>query len=204
MSVNIDIQRAFSIAGGADSDHLQGGTGSDCLFGDANTNDWIRTRNGGLEAAEDTLNPPGTQIGIFYDVPTQYAGDDMLEGEAGDDYLWGGEGSDLLDGGADNDELQGEGGDDLLFGADGNDKLWGDSSEDAVTTDAQPIPGDYGTYTYYWRERHVGADGNDYLDGGSGDDQLWGGGGSDHLVGGSQPLFRKLAGLSTAAYRLAA
>ena len=43
--------------------------------------------------------------------------------------------------------LQGEGGDDIVFGGDGEDQLWGDSSEDAVTTDAQPIPGDYGTYT---------------------------------------------------------
>ena len=184
MNVNIDIQCAFSIAGGADSDHLQGGTGSDRLFGDANTNDWIRTRNGTLEAAADTINPPGTQIGIFADVPTQYAGDDVLEGEAGDDYLWGGAGDDLLDGGTDHDELQGEGGNDILFGADGNDQLWGDSSADAVANDAYIIPGDFGYNSYYWRERHVGPDGNDTLDGGSGDDQLWGGAGNDRLIGG--------------------
>ena len=97
--------------------------------------------------------------------------------------------------------LQGEGGDDIVFGGDGEDQLWGDSSEDAVTTDAQPIPGDYGTYTYYWRERHVGLDGNDYLDGGSSDDQLWGGGGDKTEY---PPELRKLADCSSPAYLLAA
>ncbi len=170
--------------GGGGADHLQGGTGNDQLYGDARYNfvEWDGTTGTLLYG---NLGGSSGNFPVVQDAPESRAGDDVLEGNQGQDELFGGAGDDLLDGGTENDKLQGEGGDDLLFGGEGNDQLWGDSSEDAVTTDAQPIAGDYGTYSYYWRERHVGLDGNDYLDGGAGDDQLWGGGGNDHLVGGS-------------------
>jgi Ca2+-binding RTX toxin-like protein len=197
------------LAGGAGADHIKGGDGDDQLYGDARyhflTWDGI---NGTLVYGD--LGGSSGSFPVVQDVPEAQAGDDVLEGGAGNDELYGGAGDDLLDGGSENDKLQGEGGDDILFGGDGNDRLWSDSSADAITTDAQPIQGDYGTYTYYWRERHVGADGNDYLDGGAGNDQGWGGGGRDHLLSTvrlpriGKPLFCKLAGYSSAAYRLAA
>jgi Ca2+-binding RTX toxin-like protein len=171
------------LAGGAGADHIKGGDGDDQLYGDARyhflTWDGI---NGTLVYGD--LGGSSGSFPVVQDVPEAQAGDDVLEGGAGNDELYGGAGDDLLDGGTDNDKLQGEGGDDILFGGDGDDLLWGDSAADAEETDAQLLEDDYGTYTYYWRERHVGPDGNDYLDGGAGNDQLWGGGGNDHLVGG--------------------
>ena len=174
------------LGGGAGADYLQGGAQADTLYGDSS---WLQPSPSPWDGINYTLLE-GTLVGdirsipIVRDVLETDAGDDVLEGGANDDRLFGGAGDDLLDGGLDADELQGEGGDDILFGSDGNDKLWGDSSADAVTDDAQIVL-IAGNYTYYYRQRYTGPDGNDYLDGGTGNDQLWGGGGQDHLVGGT-------------------
>ncbi len=171
------------LGGGEGSDHLQGGSGNDQLYGDAQYNflTWDGV-NGTLLVGTEGFSG---SFPVVQDAPETEAGDDVLEGGAGQDELFGGAGNDLLYGGLDADDLQGEGGDDLLYGSEGNDRLWGDSSADAVANDAYIIPGDYNTITYCWRERHVGPDGNDYLDGGAGDDQLWGGGGNDYITGGA-------------------
>ncbi len=173
------------LGGGAGADILMGGADTDYLYGDS---DWFQPVP--WDGVNYTLLT-GTIVGdvqvipIVKDAPEADAGDDVLLGDTGDDWLYGGAGKDFLDGGAENDRLQGEGGDDTLFGGDGDDKLWGDSAADAEDTDSQLLPGDYGTYTYYWRERHTGPNGDDYLDGGASDDRLWGGGGNDHLLGGA-------------------
>jgi len=171
------------IGGGAGSDRLQGGAGNDRIYGDSDAYD-IYASWDGLNGALLYGTLSAGNFPLIKDALEAEAGDDVLEGGAGDDLLFGGAGDDLLDGGLDADELQGEGGDDILYGGDGNDLLFGDSSVNALANDAQVIPGDFGTYTYYQRQRRVGPDGNDYLDGGAGDDKLWGGAGNDHLLEG--------------------
>ncbi len=174
------------LLGGAGTDRLQGGVGDDWLYGDSDTGPILYW---GGDFASSTLLSGAlgdtTPRAMIQDVAETQAGDDTLDGGDGNDRLFGGAGDDLLYGDAGLDELQGEGGDDILFGGDGDDKLIGDSAPDAVANDAQIIPGDFGLYTYYWRERHTGPDGNDTLDGGAGNDQLWGGAGDDRLKGGT-------------------
>lgn len=125
-------------------DYLDGGAGSDKLFGGA---------------GDDLLDG-----GSGNDRLSGEAGDDELIGGDGDDKLWGdldyvtynqdqqigethgtlkifnrqyaagfdAEGDDILDGGAGNDELRGGGGDDVLKGGEGNDTLVGGAGADVL------------------------------------------------------------------------
>ncbi len=173
------------VLGGAGDDLLQGGSDDDWLYGDSRGMTWSWSGNlltSGQLGGD--LDPPGTTLAVIKDAAESEAGDDTLFGGDGNDHFFGGAGDDLVYGDAGTDVLQGEGGDDILFGGDGNDKLIGDSASDAVANDARILPGDYGNYIYYWRERHTGVDGNDFLDGGAGDDQMWGEGGDDQLLEG--------------------
>lgn len=170
------------LAGGAGSDVLRGGDGNDQIYGDSTYAPlaWDGTN---LILLYGTL---GTgRFAVVRDVAQADAGDDVLEGGAGDDELYGGAGNDLLDGGADNDRIQGEGGDDFILGGDGDDRIFGDWSVDAEGNDEALLDGDHGTYTYHWRSRDVGDEGDDYVDAGTGDDMVWGGGGDDYLSGGA-------------------
>jgi Ca2+-binding RTX toxin-like protein len=169
------------LGGGAGADVLQGGAGDDQIYGDS-TYTGLSWDGAVLTQAHSGELGGNGSFAVVRDALSEDGSDDILRGEAGADDLFGGSGDDFLDGGADADTLQGEGGDDLLFGGEGNDRLFGDNSADAESTDATLIAGDYGTYTYYWRSRYVGMDGNDYIDGGAGDDQAWGGAGIAVIV----------------------
>jgi Ca2+-binding RTX toxin-like protein len=168
------------VLGGAGADHLIGGAGSDRIYGDAQTGATSWDRQTGTQTHLYSDNPNfGGAFAAIKDVTVAQSGDDYLSGGQGADFLYGGAGNDLLDGGTENDKLEGEGGDDVLIGGAGDDILWGDSDPATVASDAATLPGDYGYYSYYWRSREVGTDGNDILDGGEGNDQLMGGAGND-------------------------
>ncbi len=171
------------LLGGGGSDYLYGGAETDHLYGDSRTRaaSWDRQAGGISLLSSDDPNFSGS-FPIIKDVDLAEAGDDYLSGGAGADYLYGGAGNDVLDGGDGGDRLEGEGGNDQLFGGEGDDILWGDSDPLTASADAATIMGDYGYYSYYWRDRNVGADGDDLLDGGYGADTLNGGAGSDTYV----------------------
>jgi len=169
------------LAGGAGSDHLIGGANNDQIYGDSDYR-VLRWDGTNFVLVYGTLET-GT-FPIVQDVSEADAGADLIEGGAGEDELYGGAGDDLLDGGEDADRIQGEGDDDVIFGGDGDDRIFGDWSVDIAQWDARVIAGDHGTYTYYWRLRHVGVEGDDHIDGGAGNDMIWGGGGADYLAGG--------------------
>jgi len=171
------------LGGGAGADLLQGGVGNDQLYGDASYGFLTWDGTAGTVLYGDLPELAG-RYPIVKDVAEGQAGADTLDGGAGNDEIYGGAGDDLILGGAGLDKLQGEGGDDIIFGGDDYDRIFGDSSVDAADIDNA----DYltaGYYTYYWRERHTGPEGNDYVDGGNGNDLIWGGGGNDRLLGGN-------------------
>lgn len=160
-----------------DVENLVGGSASDVLTGDGDTN--------GLDGGpgDDTEHGGG--------------GDDNLTGDNGNDVLAGGEGADSLDGGADNDTLDGGAGPDVLAGGDGTDL--GDyanrSGPLTITLDGQPGDGEPGEGDNVEPdvENLRGGAGNDtfigsaaanVLDGGGGENYEDGGTGADSLIGG--------------------
>jgi Ca2+-binding RTX toxin-like protein len=165
--------------GGAGDDALLGGADNDRLYGDTDLWNIIWDRPTGQYTLLYGAQGFSGTYAAMHDVAPAEAGNDVLQGGAGTDMLYGGAGDDVLDGGTERDVLQGEGGADTLFGGAGDDDLWGGSDPLTITEDAQQVPGDYGTYTYYWRYRDVGTDGDDLLAGGTGTDRLYGGLGND-------------------------
>ena len=142
-------------------DRLDGGTGNDALWGDA-------------QSIEVLLASPHPGV--------VRAGDDRLMGGVGDDRLYGDAqsilanallGDDELFGGAGNDRLYGDAetagaaaanapaGDDRLFGGTGDDTLYGDTR--------------HGSFSAGGDDELFGGPGNDFLVGGRGDDLIDGG-----------------------------
>lgn len=168
--------------GGAGSDIIQGSTGDDLIYGDTDTSNLLAW-NGTDITVPSGVGAPIGRFAVLTDVAVSEAGDDLLEGGSGDDQIFAGAGDDLVFGDSGDDRIQGEGGDDVIYGGDSADRIFGDWSVDIAGYDAA----DYlvsGNYTYYWRERHVGLEGNDYVDGEGGNDNIWGGAGNDYLLGG--------------------
>ena len=210
-----------TLVGRAGNDTLTGGEGDDELLGDdmvteldagLNGNDFIDGEggndsiqgNGGADtlyggAGNDQIwGDGGWPIGDVNYLPTQYHGNDYIDGGEGDDFaegdsgddtilggsgadeLWGdaetlllsGEfhGADYINGGDGNDSIVGGGGADTLLGGAGNDVMRGDGSGG--------LPDQLGYLLGQYQ-------GSDYLDGEDGDDQMAGGGGADTLYGGA-------------------
>ncbi len=108
-------------------DTLDGGNGSDALFGFGEDDTLI-----GGNGADGLIGGDGN------DTLEGGKGDDTLDGGAGNDTLFGGKGNDALDGGAGNDTLAGGKGDDLFVFADGdgadtfNDFVAGAGTDDVI------------------------------------------------------------------------
>ena len=140
-----------TLNGGAGTDFMYGGRGNDTVDGNAG-NDTLLGGDG-----DDTLRGDGGIDALYGE-----AGTDNLSGGDGGDFLFGGAGDDTLDGGIGNDVLLGDAGNDTLNGGDGQDRLIGGDGKDVLS----------------------GNSGNDRLDGGLGEDELYGGAGDDVLIGG--------------------
>jgi hypothetical protein len=146
------------MADGGD-DWIEGGEGSDVIYGDA---DFNTTDTGG----NDTIFG-GDDNDLIYG----NGGNDELYGGSGDDTIYGGYGNDFLDGGTGNDTLRGENDDDTLVGGEGSfDVLYGGDGDDELY-------GDFIVDTTY------GGD-DDIIIGGAGNDLIVGGGGGDTMTGG--------------------
>jgi Ca2+-binding RTX toxin-like protein len=121
-------------------ENVLGGTGADCLLGDAGANQL----SGGAGA----------------DVLFGQAGNDCLDGGNGADNLFGGEGNDWLVAGEGNDCLNGEGGNDTLIAGNGDDVIYNDAGVDSVL-------GGAGNDTVYLdgliNETILGGEGSDQL-----------------------------------------
>ena len=108
--------------GGAGNDSLDGGDGTDFLFGgDFSVVDGSFVPNSG----DDTLNGGSGNDGLW-----GFDGNDVINGDAGDDYAEGGLGNDSISGGADNDTLLGQAGADTIGGGSGFDYLYGGAGPD--------------------------------------------------------------------------
>jgi len=182
------VNRADTLSGSANNDHIQSLGGNDIIDG-KDGDDYIEAGGGrdrvqGGQGADLLVGGEGSDIllgGAGKDViyaesrvsltqawadgnTQQGTGErgDWLSGNDGDDILVGGRGNDVLYGEAGNDILAGNGDDDTLFGGDGDDVLYGDGIEIIGET-----------------ERFAG---NDYLDGGGGQNLLMGAEGDDSYI----------------------
>jgi Ca2+-binding RTX toxin-like protein len=189
ITLSQDLKIPTLLEGGQGIDWIQGGGGSDVIWGGCSNGD--ATCNG----FKDTLHGGG--------------GNDGLHGGGSFDYLAGDAGNDLLDGGLSGDQLVGGSGRDyadyskrtvpIVASLDGamNDGQAGEN--DLVASDVEGISGGNGNDTLSGNDSAnllMGGGGNDYLVGFGGDDELWGGTGSDLLrpgfgqdvvYGGSEP-----------------
>jgi Ca2+-binding RTX toxin-like protein len=155
-----------TLEGGHD-DFIEGGKGSDWLFGDAG-NDLIY----GASMPTDPAKPPAVVTVADNDVIHGGAGDDVVYGNHGDDHLYGDEGDDWLSGGKGDDVVDGGDGNDVVYGNTGNDRVSGGAGDDVVNGGkGDDVLSD--------------GDGNDEVNAGSGDDWLIVGEGDDNLRGGS-------------------
>jgi len=180
-------------AGEGAGDVLDGGPGSDLIFGDS-----VR-----LEVAGDSSNPRFRLLGgaLIYDAqghvlvsgPGQLNPDGtpawsefritLLEGNGSMSVL-------ELDGGED-DYIAGGPGDDMIFGQEGNDVIQGDGSTDLALTGDARVGAYRDAANLLQLNPSFGAssDGDDYIEGGSGNDVIFGNLGQDDLIGGSSSLF---------------
>jgi Ca2+-binding RTX toxin-like protein len=160
--------------GGAKSDVLLGGYGSDQLWGDADNGNW-------LAAAADS-GQRGDWLG-------GEGGNDSLHGSRGSDVAFGGAGEDLLQGGAGGDLLLGDaqyapraGATSLPSSAFTSSYIWNIATAGMVkgSYSADPVAV-ASTNAFSWVAPNGGGD---VLDGGAGDDWMAGQTGGDTLDGG--------------------
>lgn len=189
--------RADTLYGSADGDHIIGGGG----------NDTLRDERGGSDRLDGEEGNDSLSAGDGNDQLVGGAGNDSLDGGAGDDLLYanaiinlntaiiqnatqagsglggeslsGGDGSDVLIGDASNDNLAGGNGNDILVAGGGDDTLWGDIA------DQPDIGGNDVLYGQAGYDTLIGGAGDDVLDGGNNNDTLYGGAGADMLLGGN-------------------
>ncbi len=167
------------LRGGAGTDHLHGGEGSDTadfrdVRNDSGTGievDLSETGNSGFSAVRIERKNGATETDYLKDIEnvrgTRY--DDNMTGNDSDNTFNGGRGNDVLDGGGGDDVLKGGKGDDHLFGGTGDDVLKGGKGDDRLYGEAG-------------EDLLKGGKGDDFLDGGEGADRLLGGSGNDVLV----------------------
>lgn len=135
------------IWGDAGDDVIDGGDGSDNLFGDGGEN--------GSYTGNDTINGGNGNDYIYGE-----SGNDSLNGGAGKDYVSGGDGNDIAAGGTDNDSMYGGAGNDTFNGGSGDDTVSGQAGDDFVYGDggadtiydgtgADIATGDAGNDTFY-------------------------------------------------------
>jgi len=160
------------------NDTINGGNGSDLIFGDSvNTDTLALAKNlgtaGGLgwevfEILESTAgNGWNRQTTLNYiknnsDELSEVTVNSKGESRSG--------GNDILNGGAGNDTIYGQEGNDTIDGGAGDDKLHGDSAQ----LQRDPATGN---------DTIRGGDGNDFIDGGAGNDALYGDAGNDVIYG---------------------
>ncbi|MBX2867971.1 MAG: hypothetical protein KTR18_04825 [Acidiferrobacterales bacterium] len=169
------------IFGGVDSDNLDGGRGSDVIFGD---NGEI-TLTDGLGGVEQT--PIATMSPNLGDV-------DIIEGGSGNDTLLGGAAGDFINDTGGNNTVFGDhgqivgnvvettdlqGGVDIITTGSGNDIIFGGAAGDSITTTGgnNVIGGDFGI------QRPGSIRSTDFNRGGS--DTIMSGNGSDDIIGGA-------------------
>ena len=141
-----------TLNGGAGTDFMYGGRGNDTVDGNAG-NDTLLGGDG-----DDTLRGDGGIDALYGE-----AGTDNLSGGDGGDFLFGGAGDDTLDGGIGNDVLLGDAGNDTLNGGDGIDVLY------AINAETETLNG--GADTDYLLVYGDGS--NVTVSGGTGDDLLY-------------------------------
>jgi Ca2+-binding RTX toxin-like protein len=162
LRINGDIaylgnQNANTIQVGKGNDYIDGGDGSDHLYGD------------GLDSygeyEEDILN-------------SSVGGKDTLIGGHGADILYGGGGNDTLwadklyqHSDTSSDNLFGGYGNDTIYGSDGSNIIYGDNEDGSESSNVANFDELYG---YGGSDVLIGGKGSDIIDGGSGDDFLFG------------------------------
>mgnify|MGYP005843988307 CR=1 FL=1 len=204
--LELGLDGADELRGGAGDDLLEGGGGPDRLFGEAG-NDTLRGGDGddvlsggdGADRLEGGAGRDSLDGGRDADLLRGEAGNDTLDGGAGDDTLQGGRGDDLLRGGPGNDRLEGGPGRDTLRGGPGADDLRGGPGGDLLDGGGGPDrlrgengddrlrggPGEDWLQGGPGRDTLEGGGAHDRLEGAAGDDRLWGGTGNDTLDGGA-------------------
>ena len=167
-----------TVAGSAEANLLEGGSGDDSLTGLLGA-DTLRGGDG-----DDSLQGGGDSDllngGAGHDLAAGGDGLDTLLGGEGDDDLSGGTGSDSLDGGDGGDLLAGDAGDDTILGGRGGDVITGGDGADSILSQsgADSVDGGLGDDTV------IGAGGDDTLEGGEGNDSLDGKAHDDLILGG--------------------
>ncbi|MCX7707476.1 MAG: putative Ig domain-containing protein [Anaerolineae bacterium] len=193
------VNRADTLSGSANNDHIQSLGGNDIIDG-KDGDDYIEA-GGGRDRVQGGQGADLLVGGTDSDILLGGAGDDVIyaeswvslaqawaegnsqqgTGERGD-WLSGNDGDDILVGGRGNDVLFGGAGSDLLLGGAGDDLLMGDV--DWITDDLDWYF-DFGESLVHFAQGQAHPDqyGNDVLYGGAGNDRIYGGRGNDVLYG---------------------
>lgn len=217
------------LTGTAAGDRLDGGDGSQTIFG-LDGDDLIVGGRDSLDSRDINNTIP---IADLDDRTESHDAADALYGGAGNDTIMGGAGDDTLDGGAGDDVLRGQAGVDVFRGGAGIDTV--DYSMESpfqllVNLETNVASGGTGTGdTFYGIENLIGSDdridrfvgneagnhfwgrgggdyfngraGDDILDGGADGDILYGEGGNDTIIGGAgQDYLDGGAGTDTVVY----
>lgn len=201
------------LSGTASADSLNGGEGSQTIFG-LDGDDLIVGGRDSLDSRDINNTIP---IADLDDQTESHDGADALYGGRGNDTIMGGAGNDTLDGGTGDDVLRGQAGEDVFRGGAGVDTV--DYSMESpfqllVNLETNVASGGTGTGdtfdsienligsddridrfvgnasdNHFWGrgggDYFNGRDGNDILDGGRDGDILYGEGGNDTIIGGS-------------------
>ena len=192
---------ALSQTGGSAGDVIDGGEGSDLVFGDS-----VR-----IESKGDSTNPRFRVLrgAMIYDADGNALVTDTWRIAPGGTPSWGQYQITLLDGddmvaapelnGAADDYLAGGPGNDMIFGQAGDDVVQGDGSTNRALTGGARVGGyrDSDNLLHLNPSFTASSDGDDYIEGGAGNDVIFGNLGQDDLIGGNSNLF----GLDTAEQR---
>ena len=144
-----DNEGTDSIYGYGGDDFIDGGAGSDKIWGDGSSPYGNDTLYGGT--GHDTLYGGDGNDKLYADALDTLSRETSLSGgEDNTSALYGGEGDDTLYGGSGNDYLYGEEGsdkiyakygDNFIYGGSGNDELYSGTGNDRFVFDASPIDG---------------------------------------------------------------